>query len=267
MSKGASFDYQFGTKKNWRRWIWNRIAERVDDRRNAICIYLPSADDKDRQVAIEKGFRSENLIGVERNRATLGKARQHGLCVHGEFFDAVFSLQRSRKIAVIFGDFCSGLSDQVVDNLLNLWLLPNTRDAVCAFNFLRGRDGSFSAGRDVYQVFRKEVEREGGKNFDSFEKHRGAQLFVHGMGMNTVAHSNQLHIRERGNASETDFNSYRSSCGQVFDSVVTKRPFDIYGLDDRKLNVAFEAQSELCSKTARSVAAILAHRTMRLQAA
>jgi hypothetical protein len=54
MGNGSSFNYDFGAKRNWRRWAWNRIAERVADKSNALCLYLPSSNDEDRPIAISR---------------------------------------------------------------------------------------------------------------------------------------------------------------------------------------------------------------------
>ena len=64
-------DYTSKPKEIWRRWVWNRVAERINlsitgfKRSEAFGLYLVGPDDLDRPVAMEKGFLSLNLIAVE----------------------------------------------------------------------------------------------------------------------------------------------------------------------------------------------------------
>lgn len=269
MSKGASFNYQFGTKKNWRRWMWNRISERVaGGRRDALCVYLPSSEDCDRGVALEKGFTSDNLIGVEKNKKTLVESRKSGLCVGGDFFEAIYAIQKTKKISVIYGDFCGGLSSEHVSHLRDLWLLPNTKDAVFALNYLRGRDGSFSAGRNLYRHMYAAVCKLGGKSYPLLEKHRGAQIWMLTMhAFAQGARSKGLDICEIQGHSDPEFFSYRSTSGQIFDSVVLNRPVDVVGAGFDPEGLKWFTEKVTTIGTRRSVAAILAHRTIRKQAA
>jgi len=134
---GAVMNYDFGPKRNWRRWVWNRIAERVENTRTSTVLYLAGAQDFDRAVALRHGFAPNNLIAAERHAPTLGNLRSSGvLAVDGEFKDVLNSLIASRPVHVVYGDFCNGLTLDLVHSTVNWIGEPKLRKSAFAFNML-----------------------------------------------------------------------------------------------------------------------------------
>ena len=259
---GSRFDYNFGAKNNWRRWAWNRISELVGaKKKDAIVVYLPSRMDKDRSVALSKGFRAENLIGVERDRTALEEARASGaLVAYGDFFDAAIAIARSRKIDVVFADLCCPITPKLIGRLMDLMLHPNIKDAVFVLNLLRGREFGPSASIVKAMQFRCE-------DTDSLigsEKHRGFIALSLACAA-LIARFPSISVADHG---VFICSSYLSTSGQVFDSIVFH---GFVGIDyENKQEEVLGWFSEYLSEggrqsaTAKSVAAILAHRTMRL---
>jgi hypothetical protein len=235
---------------------------------------LPSAEDHDRSIAVKKGFRSVNLIGVERNQKALIAARDRGsLTVSGDFFDAVEIIARSREVSVVFGDFCCGLDGELPLRLAELFHIPGLHRAVFALNLMRGRDPSSSSYRGHADKFCLE---------DALKKHRA--LIAATAACRTVARSigsqdadkvlarYKLLLDQLGYADEC-LNSYKSTSGQVFDSMVFRNPMSSFWKSDVSgLNKVWDSRHQAkrndrrYGNTARSAAAVMAHRTMRLSA-
>jgi len=282
---GAMMDYWFGQKNNWRRWAWNQASSLLTDKHAGVSLYLPSATDLDRKIALSKGFVDHNLIGVERNRSALQESRANGgLVIHGDFWDAVHCVARSSvAVSFVFGDFCSGLphEDEYIC-AMNAASLPGTEKAIFCFNFMRGRDPS---GNNVRNVFSKYAG-----------KHRG-QLFLYGLlsvfllGMHrnliNCGATNEalgefagrwfkvlmpLYPAFDGSLLKARFNSYQSTTGQIFDSCCFANPFGVIesatGISlsqCRSANLINQRREfRLPAKTLNSTRAVLAHRTMRL---
>lgn len=278
---GSDFNYKFGTKNNWRRWAWNRIAELIPEKRDAICAYLPSSKDEDRAIALSRGFRNENLIGIERNKKSAITVRKAGaLCVHGDFFSSVSAIINNKKLSVIFGDFCSGLDSTKITNHVICWMgHENCRSAVFAFNFLRGRDSGSNDLRGSIKEAHAYMHEHMGRSLDdlrSLSMHRG-MVFFQFLGI-------EVYEKWKGESAENsldDFrkfsrtfidlsgfktNSYKSSSGQMFDSVVFRNPIPKmfpHGYFDSQSDLSKLLLNNADIKSKRSVAAILAHRTMR----
>lgn len=140
MTVEDEINYKNGAKNHWRRTVWNRIVERLlVPPPDAVVLYLAGLTDLDRPEAIRRGFRAENLIAVDRSLEKAQALRNKSvLTIHGDFLDAAASFPR--RVDVIFGDFCCGLSYDLMGRIFGIGLLPFTRQAVFAFNFLRGRD-------------------------------------------------------------------------------------------------------------------------------
>jgi hypothetical protein len=270
-------DYKFGTKNQWRRWIWNRIEDRVDvPKKEAVCIYLPGPNDLDRVEAKRRGFRDHNLIGVEREKKTLVSLRDRDvLVVDGDFLDVTLAVQKNNRVDVVFGDYMHGLEKSIFNRTVNMMFLPNLRQAVFAFNFLRGRDSSTN-----------EMRENSGQWIDIFypqmsgTKHRGLHLFAwlisEFIPVFTDEMQSSFQDRERMmhrflSGLTPAFQTYKSG-PQFFDSVVFQNPvLSILGLvrnEDQDL-IAFNNVAEfhdLKRETVRKSAAVLAHRTMRIKA-
>lgn len=274
---GESFDYKFGNKNNWRRWVWNRIAEKVDvPVKDAIVLYMAGELDHDRTVAIKKGFKAHNLISIERDRAVADALRdKRVLTICANIIEVLQSWPLKKKVHAIYLDMCSGLENSLVDVLRYAPFMPPFFDAVWIFNLMRGRDRSTGWLRDELAI-----------NFGR-EKHRGIILkewlnLYLGISAIRERHPEWIHEREDGanevnlmrlasytsvlnTASNPQFNSYKSASGQIFDSLIWISPFRVLVTSEKKEWALSNHSHSLRNKTVcRQVSAILAHRTMRM---
>lgn len=288
---GAAMNYDFGHKRHWRRWVWNRIAERVENRRDALCIYLPGSSDFDRPLAISRGFRDVNLIGVERNPDSLRTLRKSGaLTINADFIETVTAtIISKRMIGVIYGDLCCGLTRKLLSHII-VWLAAtdSTKNCVFAFNLMRGRDAESNAIRGALNDGGPLVQNS---ELEISEKHRGVALFSQAVFM--MVHLSTYHrpgisaedceaeleaqpelmalINKRFMAmvenSKLDAESYRSDSGQVFDTVVFRHPLhsklDGFSTQSSRLTDALRVDP-FSGKASRRLAAVMAHRTMRM---
>lgn len=282
-AKGAVMNYDFGPKRNWRRWVWNRIAERTSVRDASLILYLPGEQDFDRNIALSKGFRSSSLIGVERSDDTRKSLRSGGtLTIDGDIFASVDAISRKRRVDVAVMDLCCGLRAKHADCILN-WLLTRETLKGCVFavNMMRGRDAD---SNELRQRLLDVAPGEGST------KHRG-ELLALAM-LLAISNDEQSKLatdREWigrcmvvGAAMRSAFFSYKSESGQVFDSCVFVNPASVLGLRvtfDGKPIATFKElmtkpadptnpfldNSPAFVRTSRSAAAVLAHRTRRLQ--
>lgn len=259
--------YKFGRKNQWRRTVWNRIAERLDvPAREAIVLYLAGPDDLDAREAVRRGFQQRNLIAIDRDPEIVKDLRKGGrLAVTADFLSVMFAWKYTRPVHVIFGDFCCGIDDRFLGRLHLACRNPAFRSAAFAFNFMRGRE----VKSDRIAAIRELMEDEGYST-----KHRGViYLYFHLFNMSVLGEpfdgqftSDQRKLwdfyRRRVVA---DFLSYKSTSGQVFDSAVWRDPLP------RADPVRARALQAICTRnapartasTARRIAATLAHRTMR----
>ena len=84
-------DYTRKPKEEWRRWVWNRVTERIPKvardgsrRADATVLYLVGPNDLDREVALSKGFRGFNVIAVDIDEECIVKVRKaHNLGICG----------------------------------------------------------------------------------------------------------------------------------------------------------------------------------------
>lgn len=276
MSRRES-EYYTGRKNQWRRSIYNSIIKRLGrSPRDSTVLYLGADGDLDREVAISKGFRSYNLICVERKADIVRTIRNSGaLCIRGDFFEAAFSIINSQAIDVIFGDLMGGLYASTIEKIMGLMCHPNTYQSVFSFNFLRGREKDTNEERDQSL---KAIGQE------KATKHRGALLMTCIANRylkrrikyelvnpnDRTAVENELKFCLFSMLGKPPINgnyfSYKSP-PQTFDSVVFNNFMRKMHVDDpRGLRNLFTSRlNELSSKrTTMSARAVLAHRTMRI---
>lgn len=134
--------YKFSTKSHWRRWQWNRIAERVKDRRNAFGVILCGKEGLDFAVAESKGFARRNMIAAEiRTDIARDIRRFHGVACANLTLQQLIFAWRGRPIDYIVADTCSNLDGAAT-------LIPaiiyakhvNRRHVVVSVNIQRGRE-------------------------------------------------------------------------------------------------------------------------------
>lgn len=182
MKAGATKDYRFGQKNNWRRWLWNEIRRRKPPHKlNGPILYLAGKEDRDRQVAIEKGYAECDLIAVEKHAAVRDELRAlHVNTVQGNLSDVIYSYPPERDIGVIIADYCSGLYREQAD-LSGAISNPAATFSVIAVNLQRGRDPQSATLREMLRgrhLFLA-ADADSIERIDiDIEKHRGAQYFI-----------------------------------------------------------------------------------------
>jgi len=267
---GASMNYDSGPKRHWRRWVWNRITERVVSPRDALVLYLAGLHDFDRAIAKTRGFHDNNLIAIERDKSTREHLRQNGvLTIDANLFDAVLPAATNRHIDVVFADLCSGLTAHVVRSLVLWMFVPTMFDCVFVFNMLRGRDAESNRLRSYMKD---------GATHEEHYKHRGWVLFNIMVGRaikctETIELTDQLYESASmrvWDLSNPAFHSYRSTSNQTFDTLVFRNPIGGCVVSDENRNRAWNEMKKSVARnglnktpTYRATAAIMAHRTMR----
>ena len=247
-------NYRYGNKAQWRRWVWNRIAERITQRSDAVVMFLPGKDALDIPIAENNGFRRRNMIAIERDAATVTKLRKMGIAtIDGDLREVLRGWPPARPVAAVHADLCCGLEGSV---LLALAGATGKNEAfghtTFAVNLLRGRDASFTPIRAV-------LNRERGAP----EKHRGYLLLGTIVAMAVLGiedHQEQVNLAVRLHQMfNPKFSSYKSnSSTQYFDSVVFSNPMgDIRVMTE----LPYESDANVGAPIRRKIAATLAHRT------
>jgi hypothetical protein len=266
---GASLDYKFGPKNNWRRWAWNRVTERLGCLpKDAVVIYLAGAQDLDRNVALERGFLNWNLIACESSTRVVQALRdQRVLTIHGDLFETLLAWPHDVRVAAVIGDFCGGLSTKMLCRILQLDILPHLRCAVLCFNWLRGRELDSQGLRELGEL--PSVGRHRGQQFWHMARMhwaQGAEILSPDDWMRLDAETwRQIERRSQyiDKHCSPCFHSYRSGA-QVFDSIVYRNLWSIIKDDHSAWESARSySQKQLGGGRRRKVAATLAHRTMR----
>lgn len=268
---GAVMNYDFGQKRHWRRWLWNRIAERAPAKRDGLVLYLPGEQDLDRPIAMTHGFRPGNLIGIEINAGVRRRLREKGnLVVGADFVSTVWAGAMSRRVDVVYADFCRGLH---VDLMTQAWLWlanPAFNQTVFAFNLLCGREREPEIGQ--MRALAETPDRA--YILAQFLCNAWATIDIPDEELADEASAGAALCLKRTEemlaASDAATMSYRSASGQRFDSLVMRNPLGILWEGNARrykqtiLSRALERPGIQRAKL--SLAAVMAHRTRRLAA-
>lgn len=142
MAKAGSIkNYKSGPKNNWRRTVWNEVLRRTNGReQEQPILYLAGPQDLDREIAVEKGVPTQNMIAIDFSTQNVGAVRDKGLpALKGDVADVLGSWPESRPVCAVMLDFCCGLTMQAVD-VFELFERRPLRDSVVMVNLMRGRD-------------------------------------------------------------------------------------------------------------------------------
>jgi hypothetical protein len=275
MSNGATKDYKFGNKNNWRRWKWNRIVERLMVRpRDAVTLYLAGQDDLDRPIAKSHGFRDENLIAIDRSSQVVESLRSSSaVALQADFVTALHSLSPGRAIHVVDADFCCDAYDGVVAPLVDaLMFSPELRECVVSVNFCRGRASSMSEVRKSL-IDGEKVTHRGELFFIRFV-HKAIGEPAQDLQINPWLPVIATEVLRRANAVRTSY--YSAASRQYFDAVVFNVPRHGHRSQDALSELAeilgedvdsrMRRQLTPDTRTKRRLAAAFAHRTMRAAA-
>lgn len=204
-----SKDYVSIAKEHWRRWVWNRVIERIPKlgvdgfmRKNATVLYLVGPEDFDRPLAVEKGFRTHNLIAVDLDKKCVSRVRRAGnLAVCARLEDLVATWPEDWPIHAVVADFTCGLDNKTAKTFLAALYTSRATvlgKTVVAVNLQRGRDPDSNPIREAIEETRQYGKSLGwwGLGFDKAIKvcgspgfqqmcdimldnlHRGKQLFT-----------------------------------------------------------------------------------------
>jgi len=148
--KGATKNYGFGQKNNWRRTIWNEVLSRTAGKeKHQPILYLAGPQDMDRQIAIEKGVPPQNLIAIDRDTANVNSVRDgKAPAIQGDIIDVLWSWPESRPACAVMLDFCCGITWDVA-GVYDAFQRKPLRNAIVMVNFMRGRDAWSNSMREM----------------------------------------------------------------------------------------------------------------------
>jgi len=256
---GGLSSYKFGQKNNWRRRVWNHIRDNAKSPRLCVGLYLPAEEDLDYAVAVSKGFDPRNLIAVDRDASVVHSLRSKGrLVIYGELLDILRSWPVHRvPLGFIHCDLFSNYSPSAVS------IAHAAMESLClsgggtlVINLLRGRENSCAG-----QI----LKRLGAENGEAV--HRAIPITTAmgaawaGVTVSNLFQEGTQIWKSQASAADRVVDilqrrrlmfSYKSN-GQVFDSAVFNLP-------------PVQGQRRRATDETRQIAAILAHRTMRLRA-
>lgn len=273
-------NYDYVQKHHWRNRLWNEFERRVKCRTSdAVVLYLAAETDFDRDVALRKGFRAENLIAVERDADVVRLLRDRGtLCIQGDLLDVLLFWPTTCPVHAVFGDFVCGLTPAIIKAFRNAYSRRVFKNAIFAANLLRGRDASTNSFREIAI-----------DHYKLCSKHRGIILqklsWLHAWGLTHDRYKNEGHgdladqfvtalskLDEIPVAMDVRSDCYRSTSGQTFDWVVWNNPVGEFvpnllyeeAVEDALMK---SLRSDIGKEMGHRISACLAHRTRRLQAA
>jgi hypothetical protein len=254
--------YSFPQKDHWRNRIWNIIAKRINVHpRDAVILYLAAQEDLDRFTALRKGFKTENLIAVDRDPVVVNAIRNAGhLAICGDILDVIESWPDRVPVAAVIADFTCGLEMRLAMEFDLAARRKVMKDTLFVVNLMRGRDASSNWIREC---------------LGSGDTKDRVRVLIHSA-INRWMHDL---IKLRGDPrdstiragailahrclSKAIFGHYQSSRGMYFDWGIFHNPFA--PIIEMQGNGPDKGRRGSCD-LARSISAVLAHRTMRLAA-
>lgn len=262
--------YDAKAKRDWRGWQWNRIAERLAvPVENATVLYLCGPDDIDREKAVARGFRNENLIAIDIVRANIVRARNAGgFGIAHDFLDVLWAWPDEWPIDVIVADWCSGFTGGALTFLQALFFSPASANAVVAVNLMRGRDASSNELRAHATAMLRampQIPRSFFSGVNDIAKHRGLHFAVWATNAwHSRCGSKMLGLEESARLTNAylasaAFMSYTSSGRTGFDTAVFNWPGVHARFRQKTLDIG-------PSTARRKIAALRAIRTMRKEA-
>lgn len=136
-----AIDYDNGQKNNWRRMVWNRIAEHSMNRYESVILYLPGENNYDLEEARARNFKQHCLIAVERNAAIVERLRNQGqLVVHSDLKTVMRSWPGRVPVSAVIADLQCPLGPYPVD-VIGAWGLYRAfHKSMLILNLQRGRE-------------------------------------------------------------------------------------------------------------------------------
>jgi len=207
-SNASTYNYKFSTKNQWRKQMWNDIERRLlRPPSEALVLYLPGPENIDEKELLQRGFKKQNLVGIERDKNTCMALRKRGVnCICADATKVIDAWPHDKFPDVIFMDFAGPITMRVYD-----WIKlhsPGRDSTIWAFNVLCGRESHSPVINHWEEVGVGSVT------------HRFKRMFA----MRYADVAGMCKTRKLDNmilASGTPiFRTYVSTSGQRFDSVV-----------------------------------------------
>lgn len=267
-------DYDNGQKNNWRRMVWNRIAEHATNRYDSVILYLPGENNYDYHEAVARNFKPHCLVAVERDRRIVSNLRDAGqLTIHSDLWSVMKSWPARVPVAAVIADLQCPLGPYPV-RVVGAWsLFAAFNKSLLVLNLQRGRE--HASAKPLLEDMKQILDGD---------KHRVHQvMYQHCMStacssreneVEMLGHCAKVEISDKAEAARvmawmvgsyriTRSGSYRSSdraplmdWGIVKHSSIANAFYKHSPGPDRPL-----ADED----TTRQVAAVLAHRTMRMR--
>lgn len=287
---GATMNYDFGRKRNWRRTIWNELISRAVNP-DGVALYLGGRDNYDRELLCKKGIKEWNIICVDRDIVTVTAVRKRGeLCIHGDIFEVLSHFPKTPWVSCASIDLCCPINAKLVNTLRGYfdyswfpWAInimrgretcPETREAL-------GFHRNLVSNSNLAAIMEIKGNINASRYFTDANKymHRGIILYyaLIAQFFRLDISILQKHADEKGKTlkeveietldciiknTNPHFYTYKSDSGQIFDSFVISPRYP------KELDVINGVRfPDINNKhTARKISAVLAHRTMRMQA-
>jgi hypothetical protein len=286
-----------GNKNNWRRTQHNRIVNHLRKHPSeCVVVYLAGEDDLDRKELLNRKFKPDNLIAVNRSQTIVQKLRNRGvLAIQGELTQVLASWKSKPRIDVLIADFNCGLERNILRFLRTLFHYECFSETfVLAINLRRGQektDIKLDQRLDQLQIVVRNEITEPGLNFSLDLLHRGhacllrlhrnagaAEYFSkHKARQDPKKDAKDFIEWEKNQGStrslkwfiectEPEFYSYKNPAKKVYDSLVLRLPSRSFpgwlgNEKDNKYMKTIDLSAE--SDMARQIAAVKAHRTRR----
>lgn len=255
--------YAYENKRQWRREVWDAVAKRVSNPSTARVVYLAGPENFDAWEALKRGFKSQNMIAVERDSEAAKVLRKNidQPVVGGDFWDVVMALAITEKVDVVIADFISGLTDSILFKGAAAMTMPNLQGAVVAMNLQRGRENP--KHKHAYSLVKQ-------RKLEDWDEHRG-KLALFGMA-NLHAHylceQNNWAFEEQVRLVDQQFfDWWRESARGSYKSESGRLTFDTVIFQNRSLcqsgAVTVDQWKRELSNSLRAIAAARAVRTAR----
>lgn len=205
--------YNFDSKNDWRKKIWNMISSSISvpERQKSIVLYLGGHEDLDRREAIEKGFHENNLILIEKDREIARRLREaKKTVIVGDLKDVLGTWPAHTEIGVVLADFCEGIDFIFALKFIKIFTLPAFWNTIFAFNFQRGREKDFNfwtklleikkdlhRGRLFLDICHDEAEEIMHARFFSYKSNKGHLIFDSAIFVNPRKITNDIEFKNR----------------------------------------------------------------------
>lgn len=174
-------DYENPEKNTWRKRVHKGIDQVLyPDKKKGVVLYLPGSEDLDRRYFLQKGFREQNLLAVERNPAVAASLRQRGVNVINDDLVKVLECWPLHvDVSVVLADLQCGYDDKVTRIMLSYLDNPSMWGSALLLNLQRGRDANFELVKRYRDKFISSLRDLGAPEYEGNvrKKHTGKGVF------------------------------------------------------------------------------------------